>query len=307
MLLKDKFDAALIQFVAKLKEDKTIVAAIIYGSYVNGTLWEKSDIDMILIVNDEKLPYDFRSFIEQGIIINSLVFSRQNFKRRIQGIIQGDEFHSLFHQSKLLYTTDPSIETYYEGITDIGQSDKALQLLIYGINAVAGYSKAMKGLKVLGDATYCYYKMSELIDNLAHLTVLMNNQIPLQKVVLQAKELDPELMDELYIRYVQTVPDEKQVACLMETIHRFLVRHSLFLFEPILQLITESGMAQPVSYLHEHLFKRTQLDLPHFLEACEWLADLNIVKRVPSSVRLTSRSRMEVDEPAYYLVHGGKG
>ncbi|MFC3749850.1 NUDIX domain-containing protein [Paenibacillus sp. GCM10012306] len=302
---KKNFDIALGQFVAKLKMDKAIVAAIAYGSYVSGTLWKRSDIDLILVVNDEKTAFDFRSFLEHGIIINALVFSRMNFKKKLQSLVQGDDFHSLIHQSRLLYTTDPSMETYFSDIQEMGDNDIALQLAIYGINAVAGYYKTLKTLTVLKDFSYGYYKMGDLIDNIAHLVVIMNGKVPLQKVVLQAKELEPELFDVLYTRFIRALPDEAQVTSVMETIYEFLVKHNTLFFHPILQFLQETGMPQPVSYIHEQLLKRTDVSIPHFLEACEWLSDLNMITRVPHSIRLTSRSRVEVDEPAYVLVQGG--
>ncbi|NUU62834.1 nucleotidyltransferase domain-containing protein [Paenibacillus agri] len=186
---------ALGQFLSKLKKDKAIVAAIAYGSYVSGILWKKSDIDLILVVNDEKIAFDFRSFIEHGIIINALVFSRMSFKKKLQSLVQGDDFHSLIHQSRLLYTTDPSIETYFADIQELGDNDIALQLAIYGMNTIAGYYKTLKTIMVLKDFSYGYYKMSDLIDNIAHLVVIMNGKVPLQKVVPQAMALEPELMD----------------------------------------------------------------------------------------------------------------
>ncbi|MHA2242202.1 MAG: nucleotidyltransferase domain-containing protein [Candidatus Thorarchaeota archaeon] len=57
----DSFDssnhqAALDSFVEQIQKDPNILAAFVYGSMVQGDVWEESDIDMLLVTKDDSLP-----------------------------------------------------------------------------------------------------------------------------------------------------------------------------------------------------------------------------------------------------------
>ena len=48
------FTAALDALVAQVKRDRSILAAILCGSLSHDTVWEKSDIDLVLVTVDDK-------------------------------------------------------------------------------------------------------------------------------------------------------------------------------------------------------------------------------------------------------------
>ena len=52
--IQQKFTAALDDLVAQVKEDRSILAAILCGSLSHDTVWEKSDIDLVLVTIDDK-------------------------------------------------------------------------------------------------------------------------------------------------------------------------------------------------------------------------------------------------------------
>jgi len=73
--IKKKFDEALQSFIEHAKEDRSILAAILFGSLIEGNVWEKSDIDIILISNDEKNPYKFYWLDENGLNFQVTIYS----------------------------------------------------------------------------------------------------------------------------------------------------------------------------------------------------------------------------------------
>ena len=54
MDIKQQFEEALNDFIEKVKEDRNILAVILFGSLSYDTVWEKSDIDLMLITRDMK-------------------------------------------------------------------------------------------------------------------------------------------------------------------------------------------------------------------------------------------------------------
>src|SRR5258708_40241856 len=52
--IQKQFTQALDDLVAQVKEDRSILAAILCGSLSHDTVWEKSDIDLALVTIDDK-------------------------------------------------------------------------------------------------------------------------------------------------------------------------------------------------------------------------------------------------------------
>ena len=50
-----QYQRAFNGLVERLKGNDTVLAAMVFGSVITGDLWDKSDIDLFVIVN-EKIP-----------------------------------------------------------------------------------------------------------------------------------------------------------------------------------------------------------------------------------------------------------
>ena len=86
------FNQALDAFIAKVKQDRYILAAILYGSLSHDTVWRKSDIDIMLVGRDEK-PIRHFSLVENGVNIHADLVPRSKFKAVIEGSLQGTFLH----------------------------------------------------------------------------------------------------------------------------------------------------------------------------------------------------------------------
>src|ERR1051325_6910994 len=121
---QERFDTALDAFVQRARQEPYIVAAILGGSLSHDRVWEKSDIDLLLIGKDEKetKKAEGKSFalVENGINIHACLQSRSQFKRLIEGSIQSSFFHSLFSKSRLLFTRDETVRELYENVQRLG-------------------------------------------------------------------------------------------------------------------------------------------------------------------------------------------
>ena len=71
------------------------------------------------------------------------------------------------------------------------------------------------------------------------------------------------------------------------------------LFSPILDYMRESGGVRSSSEIHGYF--KNQIQDEHLTIALEWLADKDILRKLPSPLHLTRKSQVTVDEAAYYL------
>ena len=86
MTQQEKHRQALNSFIKRVEKDPHVVAVLLYGSLAYGTVWERSDIDVELIVRDGT---EFKGRLvyvidEDGIEINiSSIIELSKFKNEL--------------------------------------------------------------------------------------------------------------------------------------------------------------------------------------------------------------------------------
>src|SRR5436853_687799 len=102
--IQQKFTSALETLVDQVKEDRTVLAAILCGSLSHDTVWAKSDIDLALVTVDErKLDEPSRSIYADGVNVHAFMFTRTDFRRIAEGSLRNSFAHSLLAKGRLLY------------------------------------------------------------------------------------------------------------------------------------------------------------------------------------------------------------
>src|SRR5512143_3767149 len=105
-----KFSEALDGLLATVKQDRSILAAILCGSLSHDTVWEKSDIDLVLVTVDDRLvPAADVALFSDGVNIHSLLVPRAEFRKAVEGAVRNSFLHSFLAKGRLLYTHDPTI------------------------------------------------------------------------------------------------------------------------------------------------------------------------------------------------------
>ena len=128
--LQQKFSAALDALVEKVKRDRAILAAILCGSLSHDTVWEKSDIDLVLVtIDDKKVPRSDLALYADGVNVHAMLVPRTEFRKMVEGSIRNSFGHSFLAKGRLLYTHDESIAALCERLSAIGERDTQVQLL----------------------------------------------------------------------------------------------------------------------------------------------------------------------------------
>lgn len=298
-----KYQNALNSFLLKIKQDKYITAAILAGSLYHDIVWEKSDIDMILIIDDPKRPYFEYCLVEDGIIINIFCFTCMEFRRRFESSLTGSWFHSWINKTKIIYTKDESIRIIYDNISAARENDKDLLLFEYGAWSVAGLVKAERYLYVKENPYYSAYDIcKETIHRLAAIEVILNDIIMEKETIIQAVELNNNFFSLLYTGLLQHSKDIMFMENVIRNIEQYLENHTPALFKVILEFLRDENKVCPISEIER---KVSILSLPKavLVEPMEWLVRKGYIERFSAPVRLTAKSWIEVDETAYY--YGG--
>jgi len=291
------FNEALDSFVAKVKQDRYVIAAILFGSLSHDTVWRKSDIDIILIGREEKQEKSFY-LVENGVNIHAVLLPRSKFKQGIEGSLQGSFWHSSFALSTLLFTTDDSIRAYYDNVRSIGAHDRQMRLITAGSRTLYTLAKAEKWLVTRKDVSYSFVWIMYTIENLATIEVLLHSEMTSREVIPQALKLNPPFFNQIYYDLIHQKKDEATIQQTLDLINAYLDRHLYTLFGPILDYLSQEGGTRTTTELDTYFKKQVQEQ--SLSNIYEWLADKGIIQKVPSPVRLTHKSQITVDEAAYY-------
>src|SRR5581483_10837240 len=108
--IQQKFAEALDELVALIREDRSVLAAILCGSLSHDTVWEKSDIDLVLVtIDDRKVESTNLPLYAAGVNVHACLMPRAEFRKTAEGAIRSSMIHSLLAKGRLLYTHDESI------------------------------------------------------------------------------------------------------------------------------------------------------------------------------------------------------
>src|SRR5262245_36815976 len=185
--IQQKFTEALDALVEQVKEDTTILAAILCGSLSYDAVWAKSDIDLVLVtIDDKKAPSDGLSLYADAVNVHAFLFSRARFRQTVEGSLHNSFMHSLLAKGKLLYTHDQTIADLFARLQDIGERDTQVQLLRAMTGALPAIYKAHKFFLTRGDLDYTALWILHAAASLAAVEVIGARLLADREVLPQA-------------------------------------------------------------------------------------------------------------------------
>lgn len=295
--IQRRYRDALSSLVGKLESDRTVLAAILFGSLSYDEVWVNSDIDLWIIMQDG-VKEGHVTLCEEDVNIQAQRIPRSVFKRRIEGGLGGGWLDFTFSKSTLVFTKDDSVAKWYDTIDRIGTRDRAFQLLRYSAFLIPSLYKAEKYFYLKKDFEYSFWWLMQVVRELASIQVLLHNEAPGREVVHQALKYNPRLFNAIYTDFVNQPKTQETVKRVLNLVNRSLEQWAPDLFRPLLDYLSESSEVRKLSEISDYFEKKIQ---GGGLEAaCEWLVAQEIIQKLSSPIHLTEKSRIEVEEPAYY-------
>lgn len=110
-----QYQNAFNSVLGRIKADESVLSAMVFGSMVTGDLWEESDIDFFVIVNEdfEKIRDIYAE--EKGVPVHIKFMSKKKFIQTYSDNLKGGYTHRIFSSSKLLFSKDMDITVRYDG------------------------------------------------------------------------------------------------------------------------------------------------------------------------------------------------
>jgi hypothetical protein len=296
--IQKKFTEALDELVAQVKEDRSILAAILCGSLSHDTVWAKSDIDLALVtIDDRKVEKSSLSLNAGGVNVHAFLMPRAEFRKSVEAAARNSFTHSLLAKGRLLYTHDETIADLCARLHEIGERDTGWQLLSAAIHALPPIDKAHKWLITRGDLNYSALWILYAATPLARVEVLDARLLADREVIPQAMKLNPDFFQIIYADLLNAKKTRKQVQTALDAIDDFLAQRTPRIFRPVLDHLRDVGEARSSTEIDDH-FKRN-FNIDAVTTACEYLADQRLIGKVSTAVQLTRRSNVTVQEQAF--------
>ena len=297
--VEKRYHDALDSLVTKVQKDRNIIAAILCGSMSYDQVWDKSDIDLLLVQREGKGEPRGYTLSENDVNIHAEVVPRGQLRRWQEAALQGSFDHSFFSRSTLLFCSDESVKTWYQNanLHDIGGRDRALQLLIVATGLLPTLKYAEKQFYVNRDLNYSFLSILRTVESLARIEVILNDEVPSREVIQPALEYNPDFFRVTYSDLINRDKDEAVIQNALDTINAYL-DEKLFIFQPILDFLAEADGPRSATELNSYF--QNKIGDNHLDAAYVWLAQKGIIQQVSTPVKFTLKSQVEMEEAAYY-------
>ena len=203
-----RFQAALNQLTERVAEDRYVLAIVLVGSLSPETIWHRETLGLWIIEADgvsRRLPSDgndervFRILVENGINIHAEVIPRSRFKKMVEGASRTAFSCNFFARRQLVYSKDPSIDTWFNQANSIATKDKERELLTFSTWTIHAHRHARKRLDVKGDLELAAQEILGAAHSVAHTEIIRQGQVWEQDVIYRAIDGDPELFQTIYL------------------------------------------------------------------------------------------------------------
>ena len=296
---QQRFDKALQGLIERVKRDRSVLAAILCGSLSYDTVWDKSDIDLVLItIDDKKNLVDGLALYADGVNVHALLMPRTEFRKSVEGSIRNSFQHSFLAKGRLLYTHDETIATLCEQLHAIGERDIQLQLLQAASGALPSVYKAHKWFRTRGDLEYTALWILYAANALAKVEVLNARLLADREVIPQAMKLNPKFFKIVYTDLLNNKKTAKNVQAALNAIDKYLAERAPELMGPVIEHLKEVGEARSATEIDDHF--RRNFGIEFVTGVCEYLADQGLIGKASIPVRLTKKSTTDVEELAFF-------
>jgi predicted nucleotidyltransferase len=299
--IQQKFNAALDTLVEQVKEDRSVLAAILCGSLSHDTVWAKSDIDLVLVtIDDKKVDRSDLALYADGINVHAFLLPRAEFRKSVEGSVHNSFLHALLAKGRLLYTHDQTIADLCDKLRAIGDRDTQVQLLRAATSALPPIYKAHKWFLTRGDLDYTALWILYAATPLAQIEVIGARLLADREVIPQAMKLNPAFFKTIYADVLNAKKTRKTVQAALDAIDHYVAQRAATLFGPVIDHLREIGEARSCSEIEDHFTRN--FDLCGVTTACEYLADQGLIGKASIPVRLTKKSNIDVQELAFFYL-----
>ena len=207
---------------------------------------------------------------------------------------------NFFAHRKLVYSNDPSIDSWFELANNVATKDQERELLTFSTWTIHSHRQAQKRLELKSDFALAFQSVLEVAHSVAYTEIIRIGQVWEQDAIYKALEVNPELFQYIYLDVLANPANRKTLTSALARIDAYLDQHFQEHLKPLLQFLKKENRAVPLSEISDS-FAFSSIYPWHLESACEWLERKGKLQKLSAPFKLTKRSHEPVEEPAYFL------
>lgn len=246
-IIRDRCSRVIEKMSAALCESKLCIAAYLLGSASHDQIWEWSDIQIAVILDDGYKGKRYHTLLQDGMYVALNVYTLTAFKEWI-GTVHADDFMwKAFSKRTVLFSKDPILDELLDEAFIIGSADRQKEMLLAFSGAVYYLNKAEKNLYVKSNPENAVYFIPQIAENIALIEIFQNQQIPEREVIAQGKKYNREVFANIYDPLFRNV-DEETVKGILAYCAGYLEQHTRMIYEPVITYLEEHGDLEYFKY-----------------------------------------------------------
>lgn len=289
--LREKCNGIVEKMKTSLFANKQCIAAYLLGSVSHDKIWEWSDIQFAVVVDDGYKGKTYYKLIDDGMFIALGIYTLTSFKNFISSTDVENFMWKAFSKSTKLFSRDLLLDELLEDSFYIGDVDRQKEMLL-GFSGVVYYlNKAEKNLYIKENLDNVIYFIPQIVENIAYIEIIKKKQIPERELIPQAKRLNPELFEKLYDPLFQTIVTKDLLKDILKVCVSYLEENTQMIYQPVISYLEQHGNLENFKYITK----------PHgFGLNFDWLVRVGIAERygIPEKI---SFFKEPVDKLGYRL------
>jgi len=301
-LILVRYRQAVEHILESFKMDKSVLAVILFGSLAEGTIWEKSDLNITVIVRDDKAS-NYTYYVDTDNIVVALsVYPRTEFITAVKYINIskiggcGDSI-PIPPGGQMLYCQDDSLVEFLEDLNTVGKADMERALLPYACDMLYYLNRAEKCIRAYNDAMQARLLLLELVKPLAEMELCLNRKMPSKESLMQVAMFNSTLMRRFYEYPMNNVLNTEAVLSLIKEAYEYLDSHLDVICRQLLRFLSDNGEPKRISTITDR-FK------VNVIYVTEYLSEKEIIDKVSIPISITANKQQVVQEIAYFYETG---
>jgi hypothetical protein len=141
-----------------------------------------------------------------------------------------------------------------------------------------------------------------VVRHMACIEVALQGEAIQREALHQAAQLNPETFEPIINGLLHGEKDLETLTKLFELVEAYMETNATQIFKPLLTYLSTEGEVRGISEIFHHIANRLQMEENRLLlfDTCNWLVEIGILQTVDNPIKLTPKSQVTVDEPAYF-------
>lgn len=231
-----------------LYAERECIAAYLLGSASHDKLWEWSDIQIAVVLDDGYQGKRYDTLFENEMCVALNIYTLTEFKEFIGAIHVDDFMWKAFSKCTKIFSKDFILDELLEEAFYIGDVDRQKEMLLGFSGAVYYLNKAEKNFYIKQSLENAIYFIPQIAENIAWIEVFKNRQIPERELISQAKGLNHEIFAAIYDPLFEKEVNSILVQSILENCVTYLEENTELVYQPIISHLEKYGDLEYFKY-----------------------------------------------------------